>query len=168
MQETIDKTGEMMSHFAAVDRILEANNYDSSRMIPILQAIQEQDTYLSEEVMTYVAAALKVPASKVYGVATFYAHFTLSPKGKHILRVCDGTACHVKKSHGILELINKKLGLGDEKVTTSDGLFTLEIVSCLGACGLAPVMVLDEHVNGQCTPAKAEALIDEVIASEKA
>lgn len=168
MQETIEKTQEMIHHLEAVNQILEKNNYDASRMIPILQQIQAMDNYLSKDVITYVATALDVPVSQVYGVATFYAHFSLSPKGKHIIRVCDGTACHVKKSHGILEKVYSKLNLSDDCNTTKDLMFTLEIVSCLGACGLAPVMVLDEHVHGQCTPEKAEALIDEVIANEKA
>ena len=168
MQETIEKTQEMIHHLEAVNQILEKNNNDPSRMIPILQQIQAMDNYLSKDVITYVATALDVPVSQVYGVATFYAHFSLNPKGKHIIRLCDGTACHVKKSHGILEEVYEKLHLTNENHTTKDLMFTLEIVSCLGACGLAPVMVLDEHVYGQCTPAKAAELIDGVIASEKA
>ncbi|MDO4571098.1 MAG: NAD(P)H-dependent oxidoreductase subunit E [Planctomycetia bacterium] len=167
MQETNEKTQEMIHHLEAVNEILERNNNDPSRLIPILQQIQEMDKYLSKDVISYVATALDVPASHVYGVATFYAHFSLNPKGKHIIRLCDGTACHVKKSHGILNMLYKKLDLNDEVHTTKDLMFTLELVSCLGACGLAPVMVLDDVVYGQSTPEKAEALIDEIIAKEK-
>ncbi len=168
MQETIEKTQEMIAHENAIKQILEKNNNDPSRLIPILQQIQDMDKYLSKDAICMVAQELNIPVSHIYGVATFYAHFSLNPKGKHIIRLCDGTACHVKKSHGLLNKINSKLNLDEENRTTKDLMFTLEIVSCLGACGLAPVMVLDEHVHGQCTPDKAEELIDEVIASEKA
>ncbi|MDO4628339.1 MAG: NAD(P)H-dependent oxidoreductase subunit E [Planctomycetia bacterium] len=168
MQETIEKTQEMIAHENAVRQILEQNNNDPSRLIPILQQIQDMDKYLSKEAIMQVAVELDIPVSHIYGVATFYAHFSLNPKGKHIIRLCDGTACHVKKSHGILNKLYSKLGLSDENRTTKDLLFTVEIVSCLGACGLAPVMVLDEHVHGQCTPEMAETLIDEIIANEKA
>ena len=95
-------------------------------------------------------------------------HFSLNPKGKHIFRLCDGTACHVKKSMGLLEAIYKKLGLSDEKRTTDDLLFTVEIVNCLGACGLAPVIVVDGEVHGQATPEQVEKIIDEITAAEKA
>ena len=168
MQETIEKTQEMIDHENAIKQILANNNNDPSRLIPILQQIQEMDKYLSKEAIEQVAVELDIPVSHIYGVATFYAHFSLNPKGKHIFRLCDGTACHVKKSHGILNKLYSKLNLSDENRTTKDLLFTIEIVSCLGACGLAPVMVLDEHVHGQCTPEKAESLIDEVIANESA
>lgn len=166
MEESNDKTQAAIAKFAAIDAILEKNNHDPSRMIPILQEIQEVQKYLSQEAITYVAASLKVPASRVYGVATFYAHFSLTPKGKHIIRVCDGTACHVKKSHGTLDMLSKKLGIDGKKTTTDDLMFTLELVSCLGACGLAPVVVVDEEVHGQSTPAGIEAIIDDIIAKE--
>ncbi len=167
MQQTIEKTQEMIRHLGAVNAILEKNNHDPSRLIPILQEVQEVYKYLSRDIISYVATSLDVPVSHVYGVATFYAHFSLDPKGKHIIRLCDGTACHVKKSHGILNMLYEKLDLNDEKRTTDDLLFTVELVSCLGACGLAPVMVLDDVVHGQVTPEKAGELIDEIIAAEK-
>jgi len=168
MQETIEKTQEMIEHENAIKQILANNNNDPSRLIPILQQIQEMDKYLSKDAIEMVAVGLDIPVSHIYGVATFYAHFSLNPKGKHIIRLCDGTACHVKKSHGILNKLYEKLNITDENRTTKDLMFTLEIVSCLGACGLAPVMVLDDKVHGQCNPALAESLIDEVIANEKA
>ncbi len=150
-----------------VNRILEKNNHDESRLIPILQEIQEENKYLSKELISYVATSIGVPPSQVYGVATFYAHFALTPKGKYVFKLCDGTACHVKKSHGILEALYKKLGLSREKTTTDDMLFTVETVSCLGACGLAPVMLVNEQVYGQVTPEQAEEIVDELIESEK-
>jgi NADH-quinone oxidoreductase subunit E len=111
---------------------------------------------------------LNLPASKVYGVATFYAHFSLTPKGKYVFRLCDGTACHVKKSHGILNALYAKLNINAENNTSKDMLFTVETVSCLGACGLAPVMVVNGEVHGQVTPEQAIAIVDELIAAEKA
>ena len=150
-----------------VNRILEKNNYDESRLIPILQEVQEEFKYLSKQLISYVATAIGVPPSQVYGVATFYAHFSLKPKGKYIFKLCDGTACHVKKSHGILEALYEKLGLSAEKNTSDDMLFTVETVSCLGACGLAPVMLVNEQVYGQVTPEQAKQIVDELIEKEK-
>jgi NADH:ubiquinone oxidoreductase subunit E len=150
-----------------VNRILKKNNHDESRLIPILQEIQEEHKYLSKELISYVATSMGVPPSQVYGVATFYAHFSLEPKGKYIFKLCDGTACHVKKSHGILEALYKKLGLSGEKGTTDDMIFTVETVSCLGACGLAPVMLVNEQVYGQVTPEQAEQIVEELIETEK-
>ena len=150
-----------------VNRILEKNNYDESRLIPMLQEIQEENKYLSKELISYVATSIGVPPSQVYGVATFYAHFALTPKGKYVFKLCDGTACHVKKSHGILEVLYKKLELSAEKNTTDDMLFTVETVSCLGACGLAPVMLVNDQVYGQVTPEQAEKIVDELIETEK-
>ena len=168
MQETLDKTRATAERLAKVNLILQANQKDPSRLIPILQQIQEEFKYLSEDTLSFVATELGVPASHVYGVATFYAHFSLNPKGKHIIRLCDGTACHVKKSHNILEALYSKLGLSDAKRTTDDLKFTIELVSCLGACGLAPVMVVDGEVHGQSTPALAEQIVDGIIAAESA
>lgn len=168
MQETIEKTKGMVKHLGAVNEILKRNGNDPSRLITILQEVQEVYKYLSKDVISYVATSLDVPVAHVYGVATFYAHFSLTPKGKHILRLCDGTACHVKKSHALLERINEKLGLNEEKRTTDDLLFTLEQVSCLGACGLAPVIVVDEVVHGQATPDQVEKMIVDIINQEKA
>ena len=167
MQETKETTKAVIEHLAAVNKILEKNNFSESRLIPILQEIQAEYKYLSKDMISYVANSLGVPPSRVYGVATFYAHFSLQPKGKHIFKLCDGTACHVKKSHGILNALYEKLKLSGEKRTTDDMLFTVETVSCLGACGLAPVMLVDDTVYGQTTPGQAIALVDQIIAEEK-
>jgi len=98
----------------------------------------------------------------VFGVATFYAHFALEPKGKHVIRMCDGTACHVKQSLPVLHALHKKLGTSEKNKTTADMLFTVETVACLGACGLAPVLVIDDQVYGQITPERALALVEEL------
>ncbi|MFP4431987.1 MAG: NADH-quinone oxidoreductase subunit NuoE [Spirochaetota bacterium] len=153
--------------FDAVLRILDSYNRDPSKIIPILQAIQEEYRYLPEEVMTYVATALDVSPAKVYGVATFYSHFSLEPKGRYVVRVCDGTACHVKGSGGLVDRLRKRLCLTEKKPTTDDMLFTLETVSCLGACGLAPVLLVNDAVHGQVTAERAEEIIEEIAAKEK-
>jgi len=160
MQETMEKTKAMVDHFAEANRILEKHQFSAAKLIPILQEIQAVYKYLSKDMISYVATSIGVPPSRVYGVATFYAHFSLEPKGKHIIRLCDGTACHVKKSHGILNALREKLGVDGDVRTTKDLSFTLETVSCLGACGLAPVMVVDEEVHGQVTPEQALSIVD--------
>ena len=152
--------------FEKVCVILDRHARRASSLIPILQAIQHEYHYLPEEVLTYVATSLDVPAARVYGVATFYAHFALQPKGKHVIRMCDGTACHVKQSIPVLNALRQKLGTSESNQTTPDMLFTIETVACLGACGLAPVIVIDEQVHGQITPQRALALVDEIKAQE--
>ena len=153
-------------HFTKVCDILNRHESSPAKLIPILQQVQEEYRYLPEEVLTFVATSLGIPPAKVFGVATFYAHFTLEPKGKFVFRLCDGTACHVKKSHGILETLYDRLGLSADRDTTDDMLFTVETVSCLGACGLAPVMVVNDEVHGEVTPAKAVALVDRIVEKE--
>jgi len=153
--------------FQKVGEILESYHYDASNLIAILQKVQEEYRYLPEEVLLYIAEMLEIPPAKIYGVATFYSHFTLQPKGKYLIRLCDGTACHVKRSHGILERLRSKLGLSEAKITTDDMLFTVETVSCLGACGLAPVLVVNHDIYGQMTPEKSAELVDTLIAKEE-
>lgn len=154
--------------FGKVCEILDHYSYDAAKLIPILQAVQEEYRYLPGEVLTYVATSLNLSPARVYGVATFYSHFTLEPKGKYVIRVCDGTACHVKGSNSLVEIVREKLDLDEKRKTTPDMLFTLETVSCLGACGLAPVMVINEEVHGQISQQKAASIIDELIAMERA
>ena len=148
--------------FDRIVEILELNHRDPARLIPILQQVQDFYRYLPEEVLTYIATSLALPPSHVFGVATFYAHFTLVPKGKHMCRLCDGTACHVRGSEEILHALHKELKLSDTKETTDDMLFTVETVSCLGACGLAPVLVIDDKVHGNVTPEQAVGFIQEI------
>lgn len=154
------------AQFGKVCEILDRYGSDPAKLIPILQAVQSEYRYLPEAILTLVATSLGLPPARVYGVATFYAHFTLIPKGKHVVRLCDGTACHVKGSSAILEALRQRLGLRPGQVTTADLLVTVETVSCLGACGLAPVVVVDERVYGQMTPAKGVALLDGILAQE--
>jgi NADH-quinone oxidoreductase subunit E len=160
----VDRAGK----FRKVCGILERHDYRPSGLIPILQAVQHEYQYLPEEVLTFVATSLDLPPARVFGVATFYAHFALEQKGKHVIRVCDGTACHVKQSLPILSAIHEKLGTSEKQKTSVDALFTVETVACLGACGLAPVLVIDEQVYGGMTPERAVALVDEIKTRENA
>jgi NADH-quinone oxidoreductase subunit E len=148
--------------FDQVCKILEKHEKNPSKLIPILQEIQEEYSYLPEDIMTYVATALGVSPGAVFGVATFYSHFTLEPKGRHIIKVCDGTACHVKKSEELLKTLEKELGLNSKMRTSPDMNFTVETVACLGACGLAPVVVVDGQVYGAVTADKCKAIIKEL------
>ena len=154
------------SKFDRVCMILDKYEKNPNKLIPILQDIQAEYSYLPEDIMTFVATALGISSATVYGVATFYAHFTLEPKGQYIIKVCDGTACHVKKSHAILEAKEKELGLSRNNRTSKDLLFTLETVACLGACGLAPAVVINDHVYGRMTPESTIALINEIKEAE--
>jgi NADH-quinone oxidoreductase subunit E len=153
--------------YEKVGAILAQNGNQPQRLIPILQAVQEEYRFLPEDVLTFVATGLAIPPARVFGVATFYSHFALTPKGKYCIRLCDGTACHVKRSIPILEAIYKRLGLSAKCPTTDDMLFTVETVACLGACGLAPVVVINEEVYGQMTPEATIRLIDEIEQQEK-
>jgi len=148
--------------FEMVCDVLDRYERNSSNLIAILQEIQEAYSYLPEDIMTYVATALGISPSAVFGVATFYSHFTLDPKGKYVIRVCDGTACHVKKSEEIINALEKELGLSKIKKTSSDMLFTLEMVACLGACGIAPVVVINEEVHGSMNAEKVKELIEKI------
>lgn len=169
MSHTIDPTAvvnQTARQFTRVLEIIEKYDHDKRRLITILQEVQEEYRYLPQQVLTYIATALDMPVAEVFGVATFYAHFSLEAKGKYVIKVCDGTACHVKGSTKLIDTITNKLKLSKEKHTTSDMLFTLEAVSCLGACGLAPVMVINEQVYGQVTAKKCEEIIDEIVQKE--
>ena len=145
--------------FAPVDRILDSHPRSELSTIAILQDIQEHYHYLPREVFPYVAKAIGVGEARLYGVATFYENFSLEPKGRYVIRCCDGTACHVRGSIPILERIRMELGLAEGQKTTDDLNFTLETVSCLGACGLAPVMTVNGTVHPAMTPDAAAEVI---------
>lgn len=145
-----------------IDVILQKYNYNKSSIIPIMQDIQKDYHYLPEEVLAYVAKRLDVSEAKIYGVATFYENFSLQPKGKYVIKVCDGTACHVRQSAPILEEFRKQLGVSASNPTTEDKMFTVETVSCLGACGLAPVCTVNDKVHPSMTPDKARDLIKQL------
>ncbi len=145
--------------FSAVDAILTANSNNPKAIISILQEIQEHYHYLPREVFPYMAKKLGISEAKAYSVATFYENFSLEPKGKFVIKVCDGTACHVRRSIPILERLRSDLGLSEDKKTTDDLNFTVETVSCLGACGLAPVITVNDKVYPEMTPDKASELL---------
>ena len=135
-------------------------------LIPILQEVQEQEGYLSQEMAVRIGRHLKLPVSKVYGVATFYNQFRFQPRGKYHFMVCRGTACHVKGSAKLLETICKTLKLSPGK-TSRDKKFSLEVVACMGACGLAPVVNLNGEFYAKVTPKKLTRIVDECRAEEK-
>ena len=141
------------SYYTKADEIIEHYGRKASSLIPIMQDIQTEYRYLPGELLTYVASQIGVTEAKAYSVATFYENFSFEPKGKYVIKVCDGTACHVR------EAIMKELGLNAKKHTTDDMMFTIEIVSCLGACGLAPVMMVNDDVHPKMTPDLAVEVI---------
>ena len=134
-------------------------------LIPILQKAQEEHGYLSEEAISEIGRHLKLPASKVYGVATFYNQFRFTPKGKYHIMLCRGTACHVKGSLKLLEAVQRTLKLHAGQ-TTRDGMFSLEVVACMGACGLAPAMSVNGEMYAKVTPKKVEKILAECRAKE--
>ncbi|WZL74997.1 NAD(P)H-dependent oxidoreductase subunit E [Clostridiaceae bacterium 35-E11] len=150
-----------------VNEIVEKHNFNKSALISILQDIQDAYRYLPEDILMHVSEIMDISTAKVFGVATFYENFSLEPKGKYVIRICDGTACHVRKSIPVLKALQKALNLSDEKNTTADLLFTLETVSCLGACGLAPVITINNQVYGKITPEQAVTIINEIKEEEK-
>jgi len=149
--------------FERVNEIIGEHGREQSALIPILQEVQAEYRYLPEEILTYIATAMGLSVATVFGVATFYAQFSLEPKGKYVVRVCDGTACHVRHSMPVYQAIRSRLGLKDGKFTTPDMMFTVETVACLGACGVAPAMVINDKVYGKMTPEAACTIIDTLL-----
>ena len=148
--------------FGVVDKVLEFHEYKQSAIIAILQDIQEHFHYIPQEFFPYLAEKLGMAEARIYSVATFYENFSLEPKGKYVIKVCDGTACHVRGSLPILDRLYTELGLSKAKKTTDDLMFTVETVSCLGACGLAPAMTVNDVVHPAMTPDKAAELLKEL------
>ena len=154
-----------MANRISMERVTEIiDSYDCqvSNMIAILQDVQAEYKYLSPEVLELIAEKLNIGVAKVYSVATFYETFSLEAKGKYIIKVCDGTACHVRKSQPIFDAIRSHLQLEGKQKTSADGLFTLETVACLGACGLAPVVTVNDEVHAKMTPEKIVALLEQL------
>ncbi len=141
------------------ESILKKHGYAGSRIIQVLTDIQAQYNYLPREDLEYVSRELKVPLSKVYSIATFYAAFSLVPRGEHMVTVCTGTACFVRGVTDVIERIEDRLGIKAGN-TTEDNKFTLETVNCLGACALAPIVVVDGEYHGQTTVQKVDAILD--------
>lgn len=141
-----------------------ANSGDA--LIPILQDVQEYQGYLSKESMIEISKYLSMPASQVYSVATFYNQFHFEPRGRHIIHICRGTACHVKGSAQVLADVMRKLEI-EPGQTTKDGKFSLGVVACVGACGLAPVMNVDGEYHAEVTSDKAGKIINDILNRDK-
>ena len=159
------------ARFESLEPIMDSYASTPGSLITILQKTQDVLGYLSEESIFCIAERTGIPVSQIYGVATFYAQFRLKPIGKYLLMVCMGTACHVNGASEIVDTISEKLGIADGE-TTSDGLFTLNIVACLGCCSLAPVMMVreknGEEVYGNLTRASVAKVLDEITAGQSA
>lgn len=152
--------------YSILDTILKNHEYKASAIIAILQDTQEIYRYLPREIFDYYSKELGISRAKIYSIATFYENFSLEPKGKYIIKVCDGTACHVRGSIPILNKLRSELGLSEEKTTTDDLMFTIETVSCLGACGLAPVLTINDKVYGAMNPEKVMDILNELRGGE--
>ena len=155
-----------MSAPSKVEKVLENYSFAKrDKLIPILQDVQAADGFISKPAALKVAKHLNIPASKVYGVATFYNQFRFKPVGKYHIMICRGTACHVKGSAGVLKMCEEVLGIkaGD---TTRDGLFSIEVVACIGACGLAPVISINGEFHAKVNADKLRKLVEDFKASE--
>ena len=143
---------------AELDKIIMKHKGKPGGLIPVLEEAQVALEYLPMSVQKKIAQELNLPLSRVYGVVTFYSFFTMTPRGKHTVRVCLGTACYVRGGKAIKETLEKEFGI-KEGETTPDRMFTLETIRCLGACGLGPVVVVDEDVHGRMKPSKIKEMM---------
>lgn len=144
--------------FASLDATIEKYNHEPTSLIQVLHAAQQMFGYLSADVLRYVASALKLPLSHVYGVVTFYHFFTMVPRGKHQIMVCRGTGCHVRGADAILGALEKEMGIREGE-TTKDGLFSLTTARCIGACALAPAFSVGDDVYGKLTADKIPQIV---------
>jgi|WetSurMetagenome_2_1015567.scaffolds.fasta_scaffold110138_2 NADH-quinone oxidoreductase subunit E len=140
---------------------------EPGRLIPLLQSAQETYGYISETAIKYISGVTRIPESEIYGVITFYKQFRLRPLGKYLVRLCDGTACHVNNAKVLKEIVEDELQL-EGNDTTEDGLFTLELVACLGCCSLAPVIMINDQTYGRLTPQKLRKTLRKYQKQEKA
>ena len=164
----MSETSNSKVDFKVIEGILQTFNYKKSYLIAMLQKVQAIYKYLPEEAMTYIGEHVDgLSPATVFGVATFYAQFSLEPKGKYEIKVCDGTACHVRGSLPVLNAIKQCIKLKDGVFTSEDGLFSVETVSCLGACGLAPVMTINDKVYPKMTSDAVKIIIDTIRNEEK-
>lgn len=138
--------------------VLQAHERHRDSLIPILQGVQKQLGYLSPEAVAAVASHLGLSESEIFGVATFYTQFRFTAPGAHIIKVCRGTACHVRGSHKIMDEVTRTLGI-EPGQTTPDGKFSLESIACFGSCALSPVVVIDDTLYGRMTPQKVKQLL---------
>lgn len=152
--------------FKIIDEILERNDCDRAKIIAIMQDVQEVYRYLPKDALEHIAKKTGMSESDLFGVATFYGNFSLDAKGKHILKVCRGTACHVRKSGDVLNALYEATGLNGARTTTDDGLISVEIVSCLGACALSPVVMVNDTIHAAMSPDKVRELVAHLRAEE--
>ena len=158
MANTAGSGGATPEQLSVVDRIAEGLAGVRGALIPMLQQVQGEIGYLPMAVMERISERSGVPAARVFGVASFYSRFRLEPVGRYVIRVCQGTACHVQGAVAVAEAICDELGVA-EGGTTEDGKFTVESVACLGCCSLAPVMMVDEDTYGRLTPEQARDIV---------
>ena len=147
--------------WSRIDEVIGRFRKKPGSLIPVLEEVQAITGYLPESIQRHVAAGLDVPLSQVYGVVTFYSFFTMKPRGKHQIRICLGTACHVRGAKRNVDQLKKSLGI-DVGECTEDRKFGLEVVRCLGACGLAPVMVVDEKIHKQVKQSQVKQILKQV------
>ena len=152
--------------FGFINSVLQKYGCDKTRVIAIMQEIQNEYKFLPKDALKYIAEMIGESEAELYGVATFYENFSMNEKGKYIIKVCNGTACHVRKSDDVQEALYAATGLTPEEHMSKDGLFTIERVSCLGACGLAPVCTVNDVVHASMTPEKVHALVQELKEAE--
>ena len=152
--------------FSYVDEVLNRYKGHKGTLITVLQQVQAHKGYLEKEALERVARSMGVPTARIYGVVTFYAQFRLTPVGKHLIRVCHGTACHVQNADGLTEAVEGELGIKSGE-TTPDMLFTVESVACLGCCSLAPVIMVGEKVYGKLSTDKVRKVVKEYKKMEK-
>jgi len=151
--------GSKVNEYEQLDAILAKYAGVKGALIPVLQEVQQAYGYLSKPAIYKIADGLGIPVSQVYGVVTFYAQFHLNPRGKYVIRACQGTACHVRGAKKILETLQETLNIKPGE-TTPDLKFTLETVACIGACGLAPVMMINEDTHGRLTPQSVREILN--------
>jgi len=159
-EEVKTEEQEVEEKAAELKQIIEKNRLIPGSLIPVLQQAQEIIGYLPPAVLKLIARGLNIPVSEVHGVVSFYSFFTMKPKGKHNVRVCLGTACYVKRANEILEKLKDYLGIAEGEIT-EDRIYSLETVRCLGACGLAPVVVVDHDTHGSVNPVKVSEIVQE-------
>lgn len=161
------RSAETVDVAPAEEILRESGGIGPGDLIPLLQRLQDAYGYLPAEVLEFVSAETGLPTSRMYGVITFYALFHLEPRGRHTVRVCRGTACHVRGSKAVIDATQNTLGIDDGE-TGEDGMFSFETVACLGACALSPVVVVDGTYRGSVTPERAQEMLRAIMADESA
>ena len=158
---------EVKIDFNFVSEILQKYDFSSENLVHILQDLQNKFGYLPEAVLANISTKLSLPISKIYEMATFFSHFNLEPKGKNIVKVCNGRSCHLNKSDDILDFLQTSFALTPKKNNSDDNFISLETVSCFGACGMAPVVVVNDEVHGEMTVDKTRDIIETLKVEEQ-